>query len=577
MLKKHIKLILQDSGILTEKDFEKHAREAKKQSKNIINYLIEKKIISSSLFYKMAADYFNLPFIELKGKNIRQDVLFTVPETTATAHKVIAYDKNKDKIKLATTEPTNLEIFEFIKKKTGLTPEIGLTTPESIQESIKKYHKSLKNEFNYLDKDSKPQIGKNRQEDSELKKITDMPAVKIVDTLMEHAIYQDASDVHIEPEEKNIIIRYRIDGLLYDIVTLPKKLHAGLVSRIKILANLKIDEHKMPQDGRFKIYTKKYKISFRVSIIPTFNGEKIVVRLLNESAQIMTLNQLGIQKKELEKVKRNIKKPYGEILVTGPTGSGKTTTLYTILNILNKPEINISTIEDPIEYHISRINQSQINNKVGFTFAKGLRALLRQDPDIIMVGEIRDKETAEIATHASMTGHLILSTLHTNDTVSTISRLNNLGVPSFLVTNNINIIIAQRLVRKICFNCIQSYELNNETIKELNSLFDMDKILKTMKREKVISSDKKTIKSLRFYKGKGCNQCNNTGYKGRVGIYEILENTEEISDLIVKKSEESEIKKQAEKDGMITLIEDAFMKARSGITTIEEIMRAAQE
>jgi type IV pilus assembly protein PilB len=578
MLKKHIKLILQDSGILTEKDFEKHSREAKKQNENIINHLIKKKIISSSLFYKMAADYFNLPFTELKGKNIRQDVLFTVPETTASAHKVIAYDKDESKIKLATTEPTNLEIFEFIKKKTGLMPEISLTTPESIRESIKKYHKNLKNEFNYLEEAGGPQTEEEgREGEDKLKKITDMPAVKIVDTLMEHAIYQDASDVHIEPEEKKVIIRYRIDGVLYDIVTLPKKTHSGIVSRIKILANLKIDEHKMPQDGRFKIYTKKYKISFRVSIIPTFNGEKIVIRLLNESAQIMTLNQLGIQKKELEKVKRNIKKPYGEILVTGPTGSGKTTTLYTILNILNKPEINISTIEDPIEYHIARINQSQINNKVGFTFAKGLRALLRQDPDVIMVGEIRDKETAEIATHASMTGHLILSTLHTNDTVSTISRLNNLGVPSFLIANNINIIVAQRLVRKICPNCIQSYELDDEITKELDSLFNMEKILKTMKREKVISSDKKNIKSLRFYKGKGCTQCNNTGYKGRVGIYEVLENTEEISNLIVKKGAESEIKKQGEKDGTITLIEDAFIKARSGITTIEEIMRAAQE
>ncbi|MFW5888660.1 MAG: GspE/PulE family protein [Patescibacteria group bacterium] len=573
MLKKHIKLILKDSGILTEEKFEEYARQAKKENKNIINHLIEKKIISSSLFYKMAADYFKLPFVELKGKNISRDTLLTIPETTATAHKVIAYGKNEKEIKLATTEPANLEIFEFIRKKTGLNPVISLTTPEDIQESIKKYHKNLKNEFSYDgSKESKSKI-----KSKDLEKITDMPAVKIVDTLMDHAIYQDASDVHIEPEEKKVIIRYRIDGVLYDIVTLPKKTHSGIVSRIKILANLKIDEHKMPQDGRFKIYTKKYKISFRVSIIPTFNGEKIVIRLLNESAQMMNLSQLGIQKKELEKVKRNIKKPYGEILVTGPTGSGKTTTLYTILNILNSPKINISTIEDPIEYHISRINQSQINNKVGFTFAQGLRALLRQDPDIIMVGEIRDKETAEIATHASMTGHLILSTLHTNDTVSTISRMNNLGIPSFLIANNINIIIAQRLVRKICPNCIQSYEFKEEAAKELNSLFNVDKILKTLKEEKVISSEKKDIRSLRFYKGKGCSQCNNTGYKGRVGIYEILENTKEITDLIVKKGSEAEIKKQAEKEGMITMIEDAFIKARNGITTIEEIVRAAQE
>ena len=577
MLKKHIKLILKDSGILTEEQFKKYAQEAKKESKDIINYLIEKKVISSSLFYKIAADYFNLPFVDLKGKNIRQDVLFTVPEATATAHRIIAFDKDEKNIHLATTEPTNLEIFEFIKKKTGLEPKIHLTTPENIQESIKKYHKHLQNEFTHLEEESKPKVGSQNKSGTKLQKIAEMPAAKIVDTLLEHAIYQDASDIHIEPEEKNVIIRYRIDGVLHDIVTLPKKLHDGIVARIKILSSLKIDEHKLPQDGRFKIYTKKYKISFRVSIIPTFNGEKIVIRLLNESAQILSLGQLGLQKSSLKKVKRNIKKPYGEILVTGPTGSGKTTTLYTILNLLNKPEVNISTIEDPIEYHISRINQSQVNPKIDFTFAKGLRALLRQDPDIIMVGEIRDKETAEIATHASMTGHLILSTLHTNDTVSTISRLNNLGIPSFLIANNINLIIAQRLVRKVCSNCIQSYELDKETIQELNSLFNMEEVLKTMKEQKSVSSDKKDISSLRFYKGKGCNQCNNTGYTGRVGIYETLENTEEISNLILKKAGESEIKKQARKEGMITLIEDAFMKARNGITTVEEVMRAAQE
>lgn len=576
MLKKHIKLILQDSDILSEKKIDQHASEATKKNQSILNHLIDKKIISSSLFYKIAADYFNLPFVDLKNKNIRQDILFTIPETTATAHQIIAFDKNKEHIKLATTEPTNLEIFEFIRKKTGLDPKIYLTTPENIKESIKKYHKDLKNEFGSLEEEEAP-LKQGEKTEKKLKKLAELPTAKIVDTLMEHAIYQDASDIHIEPEEKNVIVRYRIDGVLHDIVTLSKNLHSGIVARIKILANLKIDEHQLPQDGRFKQYSKKHKISCRVSTIPTFNGEKIVIRLLNESAQILNLNQLGLQKKGLEKVQRNIKKPYGEILATGPTGSGKTTTLYTILNLLNQPEVNISTIEDPIEYHIDRINQTQVNPKIGFTFAKGLRSLLRQDPDIIMVGEIRDKETAEIATHASMTGHLILSTLHTNDTVTTISRLNNLGIPSFLIANNINVIIAQRLVRKICPNCIQSYELNKEAAKELKSLFNIEKIMATMKKEGVISSEKKDISSLRFYRGNGCAQCNNTGYKGRVGIYEVLENTEAISDLIFKKANEDDIKDKAQEQGMITLIEDAFIKARNGITTIEEVMRATQE
>ncbi len=577
MLKKHIKLILKDSEILSEKKFNNIASEADKKNKNILNHLIDKKIISSSLFYKIAADYFNLPFTNLKNKNLSRDALFAIPEATATAHQIIAFNKNKDYIKLATTEPTNLEIFEFIKKKTGLEPKIYLTTPDNIKESIKIYHKNLKEEFGEMEEETEINLKPGEKTEKKLKKLAELPTAKIIDTLLEHAAYQDASDIHIEPEEKKLIVRYRVDGVLHDVVTLAKNLHSGIVARIKILSNLKIDEHQMPQDGRFKMHNKKSKISCRVSIIPTFNGEKIVIRLLNESAQILNLSQIGMQKEELKKVEHNIKKSYGEILVTGPTGSGKTTTLYTILNILNQPEVNISTIEDPIEYHIDRVNQTQVNPKIGFTFAKGLRSLLRQDPDILMVGEIRDKETAEIATHASMTGHIILSTLHTNDTVTTISRLNNLGIPSFLITNNINIIIAQRLVRRICPNCIQSYEINKETTKELNSLFNIKKIMKTMKKKDIISSEKKEMSSLRFYKGKGCAQCNNTGYKGRVGIYEILENSEEISDLILQKANEDDIKDKAKEQGMTTLIEDAFIKARNGITTLEEVMRATQE
>jgi len=288
------------------------------------------------------------------------------------------------------------------------------------------------------------------------------------------------------------------------------------------------------------------------------------------------LEELGFQKKALEKIKRNIKKPHGEILVTGPTGSGKTTTLYTILNILNTPEVNISTIEDPIEYHIERINQSQIQPKIGYTFAKGLRAFLRQDPDIIMVGEIRDEETAQIATHAAMTGHLVLSTLHTNDTISTIFRLSNMGIPFYLISNTVNIIIAQALVRKICPSCIQSYNLGKEAEKELEKQFDTKTIIKKMQKEDIISKNQNNLKDLLFYKGKGCKQCQHTGYKGRVGIYEILENTEDLSNLILKQAGEKELKEQAKRDGLITMPEDAFIKARNGITTIDEIMRVSK-
>jgi len=358
-------------------------------------------------------------------------------------------------------------------------------------------------------------------------------------------------------------------------MTLPKKVHPGLIARIKILSNLKLDEHRLPQDGRFKMETDDYKISFRVSVIPVFDGEKIVVRLLNESSKILTLEQLGFQDVALSAIKRNIEKPNGMLLVTGPTGSGKTTTLYTVLNLLNKPGVNITTIEDPIEYRLPGVNQSQVNPKIGYTFAAGLRAFLRQDPNIIMVGEIRDTETADIAVNAAMTGHLVLATLHTNDAATALPRLRDMKVASFLIASTVNIIIAQRLVRRICPNCIQKYKLGKDLVKELESYFNLANIMAVYKKNKLVKGNK-TWAELEFYKGKGCNQCKD-GYKGRMGIYETLEVTAEMSDLVLKDSSSELIMKKAREQGMITMLEDGFIKAKNGITTIEEIIRVTKE
>ena len=573
---KLLKKILEKADILKGEEFDKFAKEAASLGKKLENYLIEKKIITPTILYENAANYFKVPFINLKNVNIRKDILFTIPEPIASTHNIIAFDGNNKELKIATLDPENLEIFEFIRKKTGLDIKVYITTPDSIKEALKQYHKSLKAEFKYLS--SSEDENKNNENKQNLKKLAeDIPVVRIVDTLLEYAIMEGASDIHIEPEEKDVLVRYRIDGILHNVMVLPKSVQSGIIARIKILANLKVDEHRLPQDGRFKITTNEYKVSFRVSIIPTFDGEKIVMRLLNEKAQVLTLEQLGFQKRVLEVVKRNISKPHGIILVTGPTGSGKTTTLYTILNMLNTPQVNISTIEDPIEYRMPHVNQSQVNAKIGFTFAAGLRALLRQDPDIIMVGEIRDTETAEIAIHAAMTGHLVLSTIHTNDAPTTMPRLAEMGVPTFLIASTFNIIIAQRLVRKICTNCIQSYNLDKETIKELKKQLNIDDLLKTLEKERAIIDAKKGLESLLFYRGKGCKKCNNTGYKGRIGIYEVLENTEEISKLILKKAGASEIKKQALTNGMLTMVEDGFIKAKNGITTIEEVLRVTKE
>ncbi len=572
---KQIKEILSKFEVVPESEFDKYLAEADKERKNVVNYLIEKKIISPTVLYESIAGFFKIPFVDLKNQTIRKDVLFVIPETIASSHNIIAFDSDTKELKVAVTDPEDLEIFEFLRKKTGLNLKIHLSTPEGINDTLKQYHKSLKAEFNYLNDD----ISKVAEDgDKNLKKLAeDLPVVRIVDTLLEYAIMESASDIHIEPEEKDVIVRYRIDGVLHNVMILPKNVQSGIIARIKILSNLKVDEHRMPQDGRFKIKNKEYKVAFRVSILPTFDGEKLVLRLLNENAQALNLEQIGLQKSALETLKRNIAKPNGIILVTGPTGSGKTTSLYTILNILNKPEVNISTIEDPIEYRMKHVNQSQVNSKIGYTFASGLRAFLRQDPDIIMVGEIRDQETAEIAVHAAMTGHLVLSTIHTNDAAGTMPRLAEMGVPNFLISTTTNLIIAQRLVRKICPNCIQSYNLDAETIKDLEKSMDMNDILKTLEKEKIIVDSKKGLKSLLFYRGKGCKRCNNTGYKGRIGIYETLENTDEISKLILARADGKTIKKQAVAQGMLTIAEDGFIKAKNGITTIEEVMRVTKD
>ncbi|MDD4900707.1 MAG: GspE/PulE family protein [Patescibacteria group bacterium] len=567
-----LKKILKQTDIMPDAEFEKCLKEAEKNGKKLENYLIEKKVITSGSLYENAAKFFKVPFIDLKNQVVRKDILLNIPEPIASTQEIIAFSADSKEIKIACLNPENIEIFEFIRKKTNLEPKIYLTTPESFNEALKQYHKSLKAEFKDLSSENLD------GSDVDLKKLAEnLPIVRIVDTLLEYAIFESASDIHIEPEEKDVLARYRIDGILKTVMTLPKNVQPGIIARIKILANLKVDEHRLPQDGRFKINAKDYKVSFRVSIIPTFDGEKIVMRLLNEKAQILTLEQLGLQPSALESIKRNIAKPHGMILVTGPTGSGKTTTLYTVMNILNAPEVNIMTIEDPIEYRMPRVNQSQVNPKIGYTFANGLRAFLRQDPDIIMVGEIRDQETAEIAIHAAMTGHLVLSTLHTNDAVTTLPRLSDMGVPAFLVASTTNVIIAQRLVRKICPNCIQSYKLDKEMIEELKKQIDIENILKTMEEKKIIINAKRGIESLLFYRGKGCKQCSASGYKGRIGIYEVLEITDEMQELILKKATPAELKAQAEKQNMLTIIEDGFIKAKNGITTIEEIMRVTKE
>jgi type IV pilus assembly protein PilB len=405
----------------------------------------------------------------------------------------------------------------------------------------------------------------------------EIPVIRVVDTLLEYAVFEKASDIHIEPQENAVIVRYRIDGVLHDVMTLPKVIQAAIVARIKVLTNLKIDEHRLPQDGRFKIEKDGYKFSLRVSTIPIFDGEKVVIRLLDETAKALSLEDLGFEKTGFDVIMRNVKKPHGMLLVTGPTGSGKSTTLYTVLSMLNTKNVNISTIEDPVEYRIVGANQMQVNPKIGLTFALGLRALLRQDPNIIMIGEVRDKETAEEAVHAAMTGHIVFSTLHTNSAAAALPRLLDIGVEPFLIASTINAVLAQRLVRVICKDCKTEVKMDEVTLESLGKLFHLDKLLPVMTREGIVPAKVKSLTELKFYKGQGCDKCGHSGYKGRLGIHEVLEVTPQVADMIMERKSSQEIQDQAEKEGMILMWEDGFIKAVKGITSIDEILRVSKE
>ncbi|MDP2586506.1 MAG: GspE/PulE family protein [Candidatus Komeilibacteria bacterium] len=571
---KKLKELLLKNDLIDEKKAEEFLKEANKTKTTLFDFISQKNLLPENSLYELIANFFKLPLVDLKDENIRRDILFLIPEPIASAHEIIAFGEEGEKIKIALTDPTDLETLEFLKKRLDHELILHLATPGTIKDALKQYHQSLEAEFQNI---SQKDDGEDKNHKQLKEMAQDLPIVRVVDTLLEYAIFEEASDIHIEPTEKNVVIRYRIDGMLKEVMNLPKNVQAGLVARIKVLANLKLDEHRLPQDGRFKISSPQYKVAFRVSVIPVFDGEKVVLRLLNESAKALSLEDLGLHKDAFAILKSNIKKPHGIILVTGPTGSGKTTTLYTIMNVLNRPEVNISTIEDPIEYRMPSINQSQVNPKIDFTFARGLRSLLRQDPNIIMVGEIRDKETAEIAAHAAMTGHLVLSTLHTNDAASSPQRLINMGIPSFLVSSTTNLIIAQRLARKICKNCIYSYNLEKEMVKQLDKSFDLKKVLEFLIAQGLLTKTHGNLETTLFYRGKGCKKCGQSGYKGRIGIYELMEITPKIAELVTAKAAVEDIQQEAIASGMTTLTQDGFMKAIKGVTTVEEVLRVTQE
>ncbi len=577
-----LKAFLLDAKLVTEEQFGKALEKAEESKQRVEDVLVVDGLIPREEMTKMEAYILGIPFVNLEKEKIDESVLKIIPEPIAKSNNIVAFRKKGNILEVAMLDPEDLRTIEFIKKTSDLKILPRLTTPDGIKNVLRQYQKTLEAEFGDIIK--KEAIGikltKDKdmmtdEEQKELKKMAEeLPVVRIVDTLLKHAILGRASDVHIEPTKKEVVVRYRIDGVLRDAMTLPKQASSGIVARIKVLSNLKLDEHRLPQDGRFKIETEDYKYSVRVSILPVFDGEKIVMRLLPETTKALTLEQIGMRGDALEIVENNLKKPTGMLLVTGPTGSGKTTTLYSMMEILNNPGVNISTIEDPIEYRMPRINQTQVSPKIGLTFANGLRSLVRQDPNIIMVGEIRDNETAGLAINAALTGHLVLSTLHTTSAAGAIPRLIDMKAEPFLISSTLNVILAQRLVRRLGEEN-EKYKLKEAEIKNLRKYCDLDRIANILREEKLINP-KQDIGNVFFCRPKKTKICPE-GYKGRIGIYEVLPVTESIKELIVKEATSDQIQKHAQDAGMRTMIEDGFIKAAQGITTIEEVLRVIAE
>ncbi len=577
---KKLKTFLLDAKLLKARQFDKALKKAEKTSRKIEDILVSENLVSQEELLKLEAYILGIPFVNLEKGTLDSEVLKIIPEPIARRHNIIAFRKEEKELEVAMLDPEDLRTIDFIRKKAGLKILPRLTTPNSIKHALKQYQKTLKAEFGDIIKKEAGEVKVIKEEKKvkgkeELRKVAEeIPVIRIVDTLIKHAILQRASDIHIESTEKEIIVRYRIDGILHDAMVLPKNIHSGIVARIKVLSNLKLDEHRLPQDGRFKIESKEYRYSIRVSILPTINGEKVVMRLLSETTQSLSLEELGLRGEALEDVEHALKRPVGMILVTGPTGSGKTTTLYSAMEILSTPEVNISTVEDPIEYQMPRVNQTQVKTKIGLTFASGLRSLVRQDPDIIMVGEIRDNETASLAINAALTGHLVLSTLHTTNAAGAIPRLIDMKSEPFLISSTLNVIIAQRLVRRLCSNK-KKYKLKKTDIDSLSDYCDLDKLVKTLRREKIIKLNQ-GLKDIEFYKPKTSKDCPE-GYSGRIGIYEVLKITESLKDMIVQRATAGDIQKQAQKEGMMTMVESGFIKGVQGITSIEEVLRVIME
>ena len=585
-----IESILKQGGVVDEPQLADLKLIAERSKQTLQETAIEQKVISEEDLTKLIGDYIGVPFVRIEPKDIPEDVLKRIPEHIARQYNVVLFEKNEDdSLSLAMEDPDDVQALNFIQKEIGYNTKVFLATKSNILDCLENYRGNINAELDEViavQKDASTEDQNVSQDDF----AENSPIAQTVNLLLEYAIKSNASDIHIEPREDYVQVRYRIDGVLKEVNKLPRNVHGALVSRIKILSNLKIDERRVPQDGRFKIKVSGKQYALRVSTLPIADGEKVVMRILDESNQAVKLDQLGYWGLSLATVKDAMAQPNGMILVTGPTGSGKSTSLFSVLSELNTPDVNISTIEDPVEYKIPGVNQTQTNAKAGMTFASGLRALLRQDPNIIMVGEIRDGETANLGVQAALTGHLVFSTLHTNNAATCLPRLLDMGIEPFLIASTVKAVIGQRLVRRLCMDCRQEYTPNEEEIKYITEMFKIntESIKKIHNLEEQAFEDKiggdtpmgstdSGIERLWRPNPEGCDECGHNGFKGRVGIYEVLGISIPIQKMITANATSNDIQDQAISEGMVTMQMDGLIKSLRGITTVDEVLRATRE
>lgn len=586
-----IEKLLERNGIATEEQMEILKQESTRSRRSLQDLAIQNELTDDKTLTKLFADYAQIPFVELDPTEVPKDVLTKIPERIARQYNAVLFKIDEDgTMHLAMDDPDDVQAVSFIQKEIGENTKIYLATRDNILACLENYRGDVNQELNAVINVQREDNGEN-QTVTEADVAEDSPIAQTVNLLLEYAIRSNASDIHIEPREEFVQVRYRIDGVLKEVNRLPRNVIGALTSRIKILSNLKIDERRVPQDGRFKIKIAGKQYALRVSTLPVADGEKIVMRILDESNQAVTLRDLGYWGHSLEVISKAITEPNGMVLITGPTGSGKSTSLFSVLTMLNTPDVNISTIEDPVEYKIPGVNQTQTNTKAGMTFASGLRALLRQDPNIIMVGEIRDGETANLGVQAALTGHLVFSTLHTNNAATCLPRLLDMGIEPFLIASTVKAVVGQRLVRRLCDVCRQAYVPNVDETKAIVHLFNLRagqdfKHIHELEQQAAdqqiggtapLNTTENAITKLWKASPEGCDECRHTGYKGRIGIYEVLGNTVPLQKMIVANATSNQIQDQAISEGMVTMQTDGLIKALRGDTTIEEVLRVTKE